>query len=279
MLQPYELAERSITKKYRKALWGPFVAAIKRYHLVREQDKIAVCVSGGKDSMLMAKLFQLLQRYSEVPFELVFLCMDPGYSVQSHEQILQNAHLLRIPLQFFETDIFETVNRCETSPCYVCARMRRGYLYKEAKALGCNKIALGHHRDDVVETTLIALFYGSQLQAMLPMLNSQHYPGMQLIRPLYCIQEKDIIAWQQYNHLEFLHCACRLTESRSPGAGGKRQEIKSLLRILRKDNPNIENSIFHAIHAVCLDTFPGYNSHGVDHSFLESFDSFDADME
>lgn len=271
-LTPCQLVERSIVKKYRKQLWTPFVAAIKRYRLVQAGDKIAVCISGGKDSMLMAKLFQELHRHSEVPFELEFLCMDPGYSAGHRALIEHNAALLGIPLTFFETDIFSVAENSKNAPCYLCARMRRGHLYKQAQARGCNKIALGHHFDDVIETTLIALFYGSQLQAMPPKLHSKNFAGMQLIRPMYCIREEDILAWQRYNKLEFIQCACRLTAARdTPGAGGKRQEIKQLLRSLRRTDPNIETSIFNAIHAVCLDTFPGYTSRGVEHTFLENF--------
>ncbi len=268
-LTPRERAERSLITTYRKALWTPFVAAIKRYELVGAGDRIAVCVSGGKDSMLLAKLFQELHRHSEVPFELAFLCMDPGYRAADRALIEHDAALLGIPLTFFETDVFAEAARRGASPCYPCARMRRGHLYKQAQALGCNKIALGHHFSDVVETTLIALFYGSQLQAMPPKLHSSHYPGMQLIRPLYRVHEEDILRWQRYNGLTFLRYACPLTAGVC--GGGKRQEVKELLRALRKQNPNVEKSIFNAIHAVCLDTFPGYNSRGVEHSFLEDF--------
>ena len=266
--------ERSINKKFRKQLWTPFVAAIKRYELLQAGDKIAVCISGGKDSMLLAKLFQELHRHSEVPFELVFLCMDPGYSPANRVKIEQNAALLHIPLTVFESDVFEAAANSAAAPCYLCARMRRGHLYKKAQQLGCNKIALGHHFSDVVETTLIALFYGSQLQAMPPRLHSKNFPGMELIRPLYCIHEEDILAWKRYNGLEFLQCACRFTENAAHNNGGsKRQEVKLLLRALRRDNPNVEKSIFNAIHAVCLDTFPGYNSQGVEHTLLEKFDA------
>nr|WP_317400279.1 ATP-binding protein [uncultured Gemmiger sp.] len=271
-LQPYELIERSLIKKYRKQLWNPFVAAIKRYELVQEGDRVAVCISGGKDSMLLAKLMQELHRHTEVPFELKFLVMDPGYAPENRRQIEDNARLLNIPITVFETDIFDTAYNTDRNPCYLCARMRRGHLYKQAQLMGCNKIALGHHLNDVIETAVMSMFYGAQLQGMPPKLHSKNFPGMELIRPLYCIKEQDIIAWTRYHDLHFLQCACRMTaRSDEPGAS-KRQEIKTLLRELKKTNPNIENNIFSALHSVCLDTVPGYKSHGVAHTFLEGYD-------
>ena len=267
--------ERSIIKKYRKELWTPFIVAVKRYELVQEGDKIAVCISGGKDSMLMAKLMQELQKHSDVPFELVFLVMDPGYNEINRQKIESNAELLHIPVTIFESNIFSVANNTDKNPCYLCARMRRGHLYSKAKELGCNKIALGHHFNDVIETTVMSMFYGSQLQAMPPMLHSTSFPGMTLIRPMYCIREEDILAWKRYNELEFIQCACRFTENctmcDNGGGGSKRQEVKVLLRRLKRDNPNIENSIFRSIHGVALDTMPGYKSEGVEHSFLERF--------
>ena len=268
--------ERSIIKKYRKQLWTPFVVAVKRYELIQAGDKIAVCISGGKDSMLMAKLMQELQRHSEVPYELEFLVMDPGYNTRNRQKIESNAALMNIPITVFETNIFDVANQAEKNPCYLCARMRRGHLYKKAQQLGCNKIALGHHFNDVIETTVMSMFYGSQLQAMPPKLHSTNFPGMTLIRPLYCIREEDILAWCRYNNLEFIQCACRFTENITVSACGssssKRQETKLLLRQLRQTNPNIENSIFRSIHAVALDTMPGFKSEGLEHSFLERFD-------
>ena len=244
-MEPYQLIERSIIKKYRKELWTPFIVAVKRYELIKAGDKIAVCISGGKDSMLMAK------------------------------KIESNAELLHIPVTIFESNIFSVANNTDKNPCYLCARMRRGHLYSKAKELGCNKIALGHHFNDVIETTVMSMFYGSQLQAMPPMLHSTSFPGMTLIRPMYCIREEDILAWKRYNELEFIQCACRFTENctmcDNGGGGSKRQETKILLRRLKRDNPNIENSIFRSIHAVALDTMPGYKSEGVEHSFLERF--------
>ena len=275
-LTPTQLIERSIQKKYRKELWTPFILAVKRYALIREGDRVAVCVSGGKDSMLLAKLMQLLQRYSDVPFEVKFLAMDPGYAPANRCRIEENARLLGIPLTIFETDVFDVANAAEKNPCYLCARMRRGHLYSNARALGCNKIALGHHFNDVIETTVMAMLYGAQLQGMMPKLHSTNFEGMELIRPLYCVHEEDIIAWRRYNRLEFLQCACRFTEAISESGDGvgasKRQEVKQLLKALRRENPDVEKSVFNAIHAVSLDTFPGWKTRGEEHSFLEWYD-------
>ena len=278
-LEPYQLVERSIQTKFRKGLWNPFIAAVKRYELISPGDRIAVCISGGKDSMLMAKLMQMLQQYSETPFDLVYLVMDPGYNALNRQKIVSNAALLHIPITVFESNIFEVANSAEHSPCYLCAKMRRGTLYAKAKELGCSKIALGHHFSDVIETTVMAMFYGGQLQAMLPKLHSTNFDGMELIRPLYCVHEDDILAWKRYNDLEFIQCACRFTENCTAcdngGGGSKRQEIKTLIRRLKRDNPNIEKSIFRSIHTVCLDTFPGYKQGGAAHSFLEHYDRED----
>ena len=275
-LTKQQLIERSINKKFRKELWTPFVAAVKRYELIQAGDRIAVCISGGKDSMLMAKLMQELQRHSDVPFELVFLVMDPGYNEINRRKIESNAALLGVPITVFETDVFAIANSAEENPCYLCARMRRGHLYSKAQALGCNKIALGHHRNDVIETVVMSMFYGSQLQSMPPKLHSANFEGMELIRPMYCIREEDILAWKRYNELEFIQCACRFTENctmcDNGGGGSKRQEIKTLLRRLSRDNPDLETSIFNSVHAVCLDTMAGYKSKGVKHSFLERYD-------
>ena len=213
------LIERSIIKKYRKQLWKPFVEAVKRYRLIAEGDRIAVCISGGKDSMLLAKLMQQLQRHSEVPFELVFMAMDPGYNQANRQKIESNAALMQIPVEFFDTDIFDVANSVDKSPCYLCARMRRGHLYANAKARGCNKIALGHHMSDVIETTLMSMMYGSQIQGMLPRLASTNFEGMELIRPMYCILEDDIIAWRDYNKLSFLQCSSFATPETARGDG------------------------------------------------------------
>ncbi len=279
-LEPYQLVERSIITKYRKVLWNPFIEAVKRYEMIQPGDRIAVCISGGKDSMLLAKLMQQLQKHSDFPFELVFLVMDPGYNELNRRKIESNAALLNIPVTIFESDIFEVADSAGKSPCYLCARMRRGYLYSRAQELGCSKIALGHHFNDVVETTLISMFYGSQLQAMLPKLHSTNFEGMTLIRPLYCVHEDDIIAWARDNSLEFIQCACRLTERSAADTGdvnvSKRKEIKLLLRRLRQGNPNIEKSIFNSIHAVALDTMPGFKTGRVEHSFLERFNAMES---
>ena len=267
-----QLAERSISKKYRKEIWNPFIAAVKRYELVQSGDQIAVCVSGGKDSMLLCKLMQMLQKYTDTPFKLVFLMMDPGYNMENRRKIEENAALLHIPLTIFETDVFSAAASVEKNPCYLCARMRRGHLYSQARKLGCNKIALGHHFSDVIETTLLGMLYGAQLQAMPPKLHSDNYPGMSLIRPLYCVHEDDILAWKRYNGLEFIQCACRFTEAAGQDAHlSKRKEIKELIRQLKRVHPDVEKSIFASLHSVCLDTFPGYKTGGESHSFLERY--------
>lgn len=268
-----EQAEKSLFHQFQPTIWQPFLEAIARYELIQEGDKIAVCISGGKDSMLMAKLLQLYQKESETTFDLVYLVMDPGYNTANRTKIESNAQLLHIPITVFESDIFAVANSTEQSPCYLCARMRRGHLYAKAQSLGCNKIALGHHFSDVIETTLLGMFYGSQLQAMLPKLHSDNFEGMSLIRPLYCVHEEDIIAWCQANGLQFIQCACRFTEAythSSDGVGNsKRQEIKQLIQTLRKDNPTIEQSIFNSIHQVNIDTVPLYKSDGTAHFYLD----------
>lgn len=276
LLEPSQNIERSIMKKYRKELWNPFIKAVKNYELVQENDKIAVCISGGKDSMLMAKLMQLLQRYGDVPFELTFLVMDPGYNEKNRKKIEENAKILNVPITVFETNIFDVANSVDKSPCYLCARMRRGYLYSKAKELGCNKIALGHHFDDVIETTLIGMFYASQLKAMIPKLHSTNFEGMELIRPLYLIREADIIHWANYNDLHFIQCACRFTEHcASCGGtekGSKRAEIKELIHELAKKDPVIEYNIFRSVENVNLNTVIGYKQDGVRHNFLDTYD-------
>ena len=274
-LTPQETAERSLIKTYRKSIWNPFIAAVKRYELIEPGDRIAVCISGGKDSVILAKLMQELQRHTSQPFELVFTVMDPGYKPENRKLIEDNAALLGIPITIFDSDIFNVTVSVEKNPCYLCARMRRGFLYAKAQELGCNKIALGHHFSDVIETTVMGLFYGGQLQAMPPKLRSKNFPGMELIRPLYCVHEDAIIAWKNYNHLQFLQCACRFTEEREAAGDGvgrsKRQEIKMLLRELKKTNPNIEKSVFQGINGLQLDTFPGFKHRGVFHSFPELY--------
>lgn len=274
-LEEYQLIERSLIKKYRKEIWNPFIAGVKRYELVNDGDKIAVCISGGKDSWIMANLMRHLQKISDVKFELVYLCMDPGYREVNRQRIEKNAELMRIELKIFGSDIFEAVNTMDGSPCYMCARMRRGHLYSKAKELGCNKIALGHHFDDVIETTLMGMMYGAQIQGMLPKLHSTNFEGMELIRPLYCVHEEAIISWKNYNNLEFIQCACRFVENRDSSADGigesKRQEIKMLIKELKKVNPLVDSNIFNSIHSVELDTMPGYKTKGREYSFLDNF--------
>ena len=274
-LEPYQMIERSIIKKYRDELWKPFVYAVKKYELIQAGDKIAVCISGGKDSMLMAKLMQELHRHSDVPFELVFLVMDPGYNAINRQRIESNAALLHIPITVFETNIFEAANSTDKSPCYLCARMRRGHLYSKAKELGCNKIALGHHFNDVIETTVMGMFYGSQLQAMLPKLHSNNFEGMELIRPMYMVREADIKAWRDYNHLHFIQCACRFTE-RCATCGGekgsKRDEMKELIAELRKRCDTIDMNIFNSVHNINLKTVIGYHKGDWSYNFLDDYD-------
>lgn len=275
-LKTHEKIERSIITTYRKAIWSNFTYAVKKYELVEDGDKIAVCISGGKDSMLLAKLMQELQRHGEKKFELVFLVMDPGYNERNRKKIEENAALLNIPITVFQTDIFVAADyakeKKEGSPCYLCARMRRGYLYAEAKKLGCNKIALGHHKSDVVETTLMAMLYGGQIQGMLPRIPSTNFDGMELIRPMFCVLEEDILRWKEYNGLEFIACACRFTENNERGVQfSARQRVKELIKELKKENPNIENNIFGSIHNVQLDTLAEYRTGGKDYSFLEKF--------
>ena len=268
--------EKSIRKKFRKNIWCKFTKAINQYELVKEGDCIAVCISGGKDSMLMAKLFQELKRHGKNNFELVFLVMNPGYNDINYQVILNNAKILDIPITVFKSEIFDTVADIEESPCYLCARMRRGYLYSKAKELGCNKIALGHHYDDVIETILMGMLYGAQIQTMMPKLHSTNFEGMELIRPLYLIREADIIHWRDYNNLAFIQCACRLTEScASCGGtekGSKRGEIKQLIKDLTKVSPYIEKNIFRSVENVNLDTVIAYKQYGVKHNFLERYE-------
>ena len=268
--------ERSIIKKFRKPIWRRFTKAIREYELVQDGDKIAVCISGGKDSMLMAKLFQELSRHGKKNFEVVFLVMNPGYNEINYQTIKDNAQILNVPITVFESDIFNIVASEEQSPCYLCARMRRGYLYSKAKELGCNKIALGHHYDDVIETILMGMLYGAQVQTMMPKLHSTNFEGMELIRPLYLIREADIIHWANYNDLHFIQCACRFTEHcASCGGtekGSKRAEIKELIHELAQKDPVIEYNIFRSVENVNLNTGIGYKQDGVRHNFLDTYD-------
>ena len=268
-LEKFQEIERSIITTYRRAIWSPFVLAVKKYGLIESGDKIAVCISGGKDSMLLAKLMQQLQRHSEVPFELVYLMMDPGYQPANRQKIEDNARLMNIPITVYESDIFAAAETAAgDSPCYLCARMRRGHLYAKAKGLGCNKIALGHHKSDVIETTLMGMLYGGQVQGMLPKLKSANFEGMELIRPLYCVLENDILRWKEYNGLDFIACACKFTESvaqqENPNFSA-RKRVKELIAELKKENPNVENNIFQSIHNVQLDTLVEYKQGGARH--------------
>ena len=274
----YVEIEQSIRKKFRKTIWCRFTRAVREYELVKEGDKIAVCISGGKDSMLMAKLFQELKRHNKFNFEVVFLVMDPGYSPANRQIIEANAKRMNIPITIFESDIFDAVFNIEKSPCYLCARMRRGHLYSKAKELGCNKIALGHHYDDVIETILMGMLYGAQMQTMMPKLHSTNFEGMELIRPLYLIREDDIKKWRDSNDLHFIQCACRFTDTcttcRPNGeSASKRMEIKHMIAEMKKVNPYVETNIFRSIENVNLDTVVAYKKNGVRHSFLEDYES------
>ena len=268
--------EQSIRKKFRKKIWRMFAKAINTYDLVKEGDKIAVCISGGKDSMLMAKLFQELKLHNKFEFEVKFLVMDPGYSPENRKVIEENARKLNIPITIYESDIFESVYNVEKSPCYLCARMRRGYLYKFAKDMGCNKIALGHHYDDVIETILMGMLYSGQVQTMMPKLHSTNYEGMGLIRPLYLIREQDIKSWCRYNDLHFIQCACKFTDTcttcNNEENRSKRVEIKELIKTLKQVNPYVEGNIFKSVENVSLEAIVAYKIDGVKHSFLETYD-------
>ena len=268
--------ERSIIKKFRRSVWRPFTKALNEYQLVQEGDKIAVCISGGKDSMLMAKLFQELKRHGKVNFEVVFLVMNPGYNEDNWNIILNNAKLLGIPLTVFESDIFDTVATIDKNPCYLCARMRRGYLYSKAKELGCNKIALGHHFDDVNETILMGMLYSAKIETMMPKLHSQNFEGMELIRPMYMIKEEGIKAWRDYNKLQFIQCACRFTENCSTCGGGrksKRDEMKELVEQFRNISSVIDTNIFNSIHNINLNTVIGYHKDDMKYNFLDDYDT------
>ncbi len=269
-------AERSIIKKFRRELWCRFTKAVREYELIKDGDKIAVCISGGKDSMLMAKLFQELYRHGRKNFELVFLVMNPGYNEVNYQLILDNAKLLRVPVTVFGSQIFDIVAGEKNSPCYLCARMRRGFLYQKARELGCNKIALGHHYDDVIETILMGMLYGGQVQTMMPKLHSVNFDGMELIRPLYLIREQDIIRWADYNGLRFIRCACRFTEKCAmqdgPVTGSRREDVKRLIRRLAEDDPAVESNIFRSVENVNLHTLIAYKKDGVRHHFLDEYD-------
>lgn len=268
--------EESIVRKFTRPIWHRFLKGIKEYDLVQEHDRIAVCISGGKDSMMMAKCIQRLQRYSKFPFEVEYIVMDPGYHARNRQKIIENAALMGIPIRIFDVRIFDVVAGMEQNPCYMCARMRRGHLYKAAQDLGCNKIALGHHFDDVIETILMGMLYGSQIQTMMPKIHSENFPGMELIRPLYLVRESDILAWKDYNDLTFIQCACRMTENIDKSGDGigasKRQEIKMLLAQLRSVSPHIDMNIFRSVENVNLKTIISYHIGSEYHHFLDDYD-------
>lgn len=269
--------EKSLRKKFRKEIWSKFTKAVNTYELVKPGDKIAVCISGGKDSMLMAKCFQELKLHDKFDFDVKFLVMDPGYSPRNRQVIEENARILNIPITVFESDIFESVYNIEKSPCYLCARMRRGHLYAYAKELGCNKIALGHHYDDVIETILMGMLYGAQVQTMMPKLHSTNFEGMELIRPLYLVREDDIKAWRDYNGLNFIQCACKFTDTcttcNNEENQSKRVEIKELIKTLKQVNPHVESNIFRSVENVNIDTVIAYKQNSVKHNFLDEYDN------
>ncbi len=272
-MKEYENIEKDLTKIYRKNIWSKFVKGICDFQMIKEGDKIAVCISGGKDSMLMAKCFQEIKRHRKMNFELEFIVMNPGYNEENKDKIIKNAEILNIPIKMFETRIFESVERIEENPCYICARMRRGYLYEEAKRLGCNKIALGHHFDDVIETILMGMLYGAQMQTMMPKVNSTSHPGMELIRPMYFVREEDIIKWRDRYDLEFLQCACKLTENSKYDENlSKRKETKLLIKRLKENYENIDVNIFNSVQNVNLSTLISYQKGNYKYHFLEDYD-------
>ena len=276
MEERYKDIENSITSTFRKSIWLKFVQGIKEFEMIKDGDKIAVCISGGKDSMLLAKCMQEIKRHRQMDFELVFLVMDPGYNDANRQKIIDNAKLLNIPITIFESNIFKVVEKVDDHPCYLCARMRRGHLYKKARELGCNKIALGHHFDDVVETILMGMLYGAQMQTMMPKLHSTYHEGMELIRPLYYVKEADIISWRDYNNLEFIQCACKITEKYiNPGnneAASKREEMKNLLKQLRSVYDKVDMNIYNSTKNVNLNTIISYVKDGKVHHFLDDYD-------
>ena len=277
-MERYLQIERSIITTYRKKLWVPFIKAVKEFKLINEGDKIAVCISGGKDSMLMAKLIEEIKKHGDCNFEVHYIVMDPGYSVENRNKIIENAKIMNIPIEMFDSDIFEIVTNMDDNPCYLCARMRRGCLYKKAQQLGCNKIALGHHFDDVIETVLMGMLYAGQIQTMMPKLHSNNYPNMEIIRPMYYIREHDINFWKKYNDLDFIRCACRFTEQASCDNGlSKRKEIKDLIKELHKVNPYVENNIYRSMYNVNLNMVIEYSKDGKKYNFLDTYDEDDSD--
>ncbi len=277
-MERYLEIERSLIKKFRKPIWNRFIEAVTSYDLIQKGDKIAVCISGGKDSFIMAKLLEELMRHGHTPFSLEFICMDPGYTEENRAKIIENCRIMNIPVKIFDSDIFAAVENITESPCYLCARMRRGHLYSYAKSLGCNKIALGHHFNDAIETALMGMLYSGQYQTMMPKLHSTNFEGMELIRPLYCVREEDIKAFARYNNLEFLGCACRFTESLAKGETekdkehtSKRYKCKALIKALKEDDDLVDINIFRSFHSVNLNTLIGYSKNGEKHSFLDEY--------
>ncbi len=273
-MERYKEIERSIIKKYRKDIWSRFVKAVQEYELIQENDNVMVCISGGKDSFLLAKCVQELIRHGKIPFQAHYVVMNPGYSEKNKEKIMENAKILNIPIEMFESDIFDVVDAVAgKSACYLCARMRRGYLYSKAEELGCNKIALGHHFDDVIETTLLSMFYGAEIKTMMPKLHSDNFKGLELIRPLYLVKESDIISWARFHQLEFMNCACKFTEKEKvEDDSGKRLEMKKLIEELRKKNPEIDHNIFKALDNINLNCVLGTKKDGIYQNFLDNYD-------
>ncbi len=272
-MEKYKEVERSIIKTYRKEIWSKFIKAIKDYELIKENDKIMVCISGGKDSFLLAKCMQEILRHGKIHFDAKYVVMNPGYNEENIKLIKENATLLNIPIEIFETDIFNVANTLnEKSPCYLCARMRRGHLYNKAQELGCNKIALGHHFDDVIETSLLSMFYGSEVKTMLPKLHSDHFEGLELIRPMYLIKESAILSWRDFNHLEFLNCACKFTEKNALEENSKRKEMKKLISDLRKSSKDIDDNLFKSMSNINLNCVLGYTKDGKKHHFLDTYE-------
>lgn len=274
MEEEYKTIEKSIIRKYRKEIWGRFVRAVKDYELIKENDRIMVCISGGKDSFLLAKCVQELKRHSKIKFDAIYVVMNPGYKKENIDKIIENAKILNIDIEIFNSDIFAVAEKLnKEKPCYMCARMRRGYLYSKAKELGCNKIALGHHFDDVIETTLLSIFYGAEFKTMLPKLHSTNFKGLELIRPLYLVKENDIIAWKNYNNLHFLNCACNFTEKINDNLElSKRIEVKNIIKYLKTKNKNIDFNIFNSTSNVNLNTILGYKKDGKQYTFLDDYD-------
>lgn len=272
-MEEYKEIEKSIIKKYRKEIWSKFIKAVQEYKLINENDKIMVCISGGKDSFLLAKCMEELSKHGKFPFDVHYVVMNPGYNEENVQKIIDNAKRMNVKIEIFESDIFAITDKeCPDNPCYLCARMRRGFLYSKAKSLGCNKIALGHHINDVIETTLLSMFYGSEVKTMMPKLHSENFDGLELIRPLYLVREEDIISWAKSNNLSFLNCACRFTEKSKNENISKRKEIKELIKEIKKVNPNIEHNIFKALDNVNLNCILSYNENGIHHSFLENYE-------